>query len=301
MLPPSQSHLFQLLFWLILGLLLGCSGKEHQQSGPENNPATATVTEPPKPSLQQDTLLRVGGHTVELLIPTGNWKGNLLLLPGWNYTRRSWCENSRICDSARREGYLLILPEMMRSMYTYQEYPETRQDLRGYPQMPWFSQHLLPKLQQEFSILLPEQFNCVLGLSSGGRGVGMMAVEFPDIFAAGAALSGDFDLTAMPNERLNILTWGPYKTFPERWEGKANISRRLESWKMAIYLGHGQKDKVVPFSETKNFYNKLTQRYPELPVELHLPPEAEHNYTYWDSEIPAVLGFFHQQWERKSR
>ncbi|NJK84110.1 MAG: alpha/beta hydrolase, partial [Saprospiraceae bacterium] len=182
------------------------------------------VTNQQTPLLPLDSLqtLLIGGHLVDIMQPSGEIKGNIIVLPGWDFSRKDWCQKSSLCAQALARGYRLILPEMARSVYAAEYYLETRTDWLRYPNKIWCTDSLVPALQQRYGILLPEQKNFVLGLSTGGRGAALLSLALPELFTAAAALSGDFDQTKMPADNLMRGYYGEYSKFPERWKGVDN-------------------------------------------------------------------------------
>ncbi|NJO01486.1 MAG: prolyl oligopeptidase family serine peptidase [Bacteroidia bacterium] len=237
--------------------------------------------------------LWVAGHWVDIRYPPDTIRANILVLPGWDFPRQDWCEKSSLCEEGRKRGYRLILPEMGRSVYSSRFYPETRSDWRQYPNKAWIVQEMIPTLQKEYGILLPKQPNYILGLSTGGRGVALVALALPELFRAAAALSGDFDQTQIPADRLMIGYYGSLTQFPDRWIGEDNPLQQAASWKLPLYLGHGKLDQIVPYQQSLLFYQVLHQAHPELKILLNLP-EAGHDYRYWDSEVKNIYNFFEQ-------
>lgn len=238
--------------------------------------------------------LAYAGGTLRLHIkyPQDSFRGTLLLLPGWDYSPLDWCTKSSICQLALDSSYALILPEMQRSIYAYEHYPETRADRRKYAQRAWMLDSLFPFLQDSFRFLLPEQEHYILGLSTGGRGAVLLALDCPEPFRAVAALSGDFEQRRMPKDKLMQAVYGSFGQFPERWAGIDNPLARAQYWELPLYLGHGYKDKVVPPEQTSLFAQELQKKNPEIPVQLHIDSLAAHTYIYWGSEVDSVWQFF---------
>lgn len=236
---------------------------------------------------------KVAGHLTDILSPVGECKGNILVLPGWDFPRNDWCQKSSLCKTALKKGYRLIMPEMARSVYSSRYYKETLKEWLKYPNKGWLTDSLIPYLQNTYGILLTEQNNYVLGLSTGGRGVALLILAKPGFFKAGAALSGDFDQTKMPQDRLMIGFYGNYQQFPERWVGEDNPFRQIKNFKTPLYLGHGINDKIVPFEQSQLFYEALKKAQPDLKV-IFNQAKGSHDYLYWDSEVEAMLKFFEE-------
>jgi pimeloyl-ACP methyl ester carboxylesterase len=246
------------------------------------------------PMLDSIATLTIGGHKLDVRSPKGDIKGNIIVLPGWNFPKEDWCNKSSLCKKALGQGFRLILPEMSKSVYSAQFYPQTLVAWKKYPDLNWVTKQMIPHLQKEYGILLATQKNFLLGLSTGGRGVVAIGVAVPDLFVAGAALSGDYDPTKMTTDRLMIGYLGNYAQFPARWKtGEENLVYHAKRLKMGLYIGHGRQDKVVPFQQSLLLYNALKKVSPDLKVKTNWT-NAGHNYKYWNSEVAHMLTFFEE-------
>jgi dienelactone hydrolase len=246
-----------------------------------------------------DTLLEfqtltVGRHKVDIARPQKQSIGNLLVLQGFAFPKDDWCKKSSLCRKALAEGYTLIMPEMGKSNYMSKLYPETRPDWRKEPQKHWLTDTLFQLLQEKYCLLLPTQKNFAVGLSTGARGVAVVALAKPELFKAVAALSGDYEQTKIPQDRVHIGYMGSYQQFPKRWAEEENIVFQIKKWQTPIYIGHGKLDKVCPYQQSQIFYEALVKNHPQLPVKLSLPAQYAHDYRYWDSEVENILAFFRQ-------
>ncbi len=245
-----------------------------------------------KPPMTRDTVFTLNNDTVDIFFPSVKAVGQILVLPGWNYSRRKCCQESSFCKRALEEGYVLIFPEMGKSVYASQRYPETRKDWIKYPQLKWVTDTLIPYLQKKAEIFKPNQNNYLFGISTGGRGVALIIEHTGTLFRAGAALSGDYDQTKIPWDNLMRGFYGNYEAFKSRWEGEDNALLNAQKVVIPIYLGHGQADKTVPAEQTRLFYDELRKENGKLPFVLHLADHQAHNYNYWDSETENVISFF---------
>jgi len=215
----------------------------------------------------------------------------VLVLNGWNFPRDDWQKKTRILKMGNEKGFRLLFPEMGKTLYESEYFPETTLKWSTTPGGKWAREFLIPAFQEN-GIFSKSEKNFVMGLSTGGRGAAILGLSRPEIFSAAASISGDFDQVAMPKDRLMTSTYGKYEENKERWETIDNIHRNASAWKIPIYLGHGQKDKVVPFLQTKNFYLKLKELHPNLKIVFNDPKDAEHDYKYWDSEVESIFQFF---------
>lgn len=248
------------------------------RSAPLNPPAAGLST------------VDVGGVPCDVFVPDAP-VGTVLVLPGWNFDRGSWRKNSSIEEQARKHHLILILPDMLKTLYETSYYPETTLRWNKTPGSQFIHDTLIPEMQKRYSLLMPGQRNFVLGLSTGGRGVAMTILENPKLFAAGAAFSGDYAQERMPGEAINAAIWGPYALFPDRWKGRDNPARRASEWQTPIYLAHGLDDRVVPPDQTQMFGDLLSARDKTL-VEVHLKAGYGHDYRFWDSQLAPAFEFF---------
>lgn len=248
--------------------------------------------------LDSNQTIEIEGHLVDILLPEGEIKGNIIILPGWNFPKDDWCKKSSLCTKALAKGFCIIAPEMGKSTYSSEFYPQTRKDWQKYPKKGWVTDTMVTQLQKNYKILLEEQNNFVLGLSTGARGTALLCLDLPNLFTAAAALSGDYDQTKVYWDRIMTGYYGAYQQFPQRWKNVDNIITDIQKWKTPIYLGHSKQDNIVPISQTVLMYNTLRKVHPNIKVKLNTP-NGKHDYVYWDSEVDNMLSFFEEVLEEK--
>lgn len=241
---------------------------------------------------QKDTTIIVGSVPVDFRFPGVPPRGAILVLPGWNFSRTDVCSKSGFCKEAMKQGYVLVLPEMMKSVYSSTLFPETRTDWRRYPTLHWITDTLIPFCRNQFHIFNSGGRNFLYGISTGARGVALVAENTNSLFLAGAALSGDYDQTSMPSDRLMTGYYGPYDQFKNRWEGPDNPSLHTDKLRISLYLAHGKRDAVVPCKQSIDFSKKIISENPSSGHILHLCDTCGHNYTFWDSQTGDVFTFF---------
>lgn len=270
----------------LLWLLVAC------MATPDKKANSVSRSIPAKQSGARDTQINIHGIAFWVQSPADSVTcvGDLLLLPGWDFTNRKWCDSTDVCKTALKKGYRVLAPQMMRSVYATRYFNETRADLRRYPTLAQLDSAIdgLYRNQGFF-----KQHNLVLGLSTGARGVALLCERKPGFFHAAAALSGDYNQVTMPGDNLMRLTYGNYAQFAKRWKNTDNPQTAADSLKTPLYLGHGARDRVVPVSQTREFNGALAKRTaPQSQVVLHINPAAGHTFAYWRSELPAVWDFF---------
>jgi pimeloyl-ACP methyl ester carboxylesterase len=240
---------------------------------------------------RHDTSIIVNGIECYIQFPESkNAVGDLLLLPGWDFSNRKWCDSSSVCKTALLKGYRVVAPQMGRSVYASSYFPETRKDLSRFPTLPQLDS-ALELLKKELGFF--KRKNLILGLSTGGRGVALICERKPDWFHAAAALSGDYNQVSMPKDNLMNLVYGPYAGHTVRWKQTDNPQTDANKLNTPIYLGHGQRDRIVPHTQTIDFAHTLKAEKNRMSeVVLHINPAAGHDFNYWRSELPAVWKFF---------
>jgi S-formylglutathione hydrolase FrmB len=237
-----------------------------------------------------DTTIILNQTKVDILFPKGMVRGTILLLPGWNFSRKKTCEQSDFCTQAKNAGFILICPEMGKSLYASTAYPESRKDWIGFPQLRFITDTLEPYIQHTFGVLKPGQKNFIYGISTGSRGGALILEHADSLYTAAALLSGDYNQLLDTQDNLMKGYYGDVKQFKSRWEGADNPSFHVDKIKAAIYLGHGKKDAVVPFAQSQSFYQLLVKN--KITVQFSSPEEAGHNYNFWSTQTDTILKFF---------
>lgn len=242
--------------------------------------------------LLKDTTIILNHVAVDISWPDMEVKGFILCLPGWNFSREVVCIKSEFCRMARQSGYCLIKPEMGKSIYLFQNFPETRSDWLQFPSLLWVIDTLIPVCQQKLGIMQPGDKNFLFGISTGGRGVAQIAINTGMLFKAGASLSGDYNQLLQKDDKLMIGFLGAYDKFPLRWSGRDNPSLHANLLKVPLYLGHGRNDKVVPVEQSTRFYQLISSQNSKLGHVLHMDESGGHDWDYWKSELQRIFAFF---------
>lgn len=230
---------------------------------------------------------------VKILVPE-KIRGFLLFLHGWNLPSDEICVKTEYCSAFLDSGYVLVFPDFGKTTYQWQNYPQTKKTYLKYPTRSWMTDTFLVHLKEEFGIFSPGQRNFIVGVSTGGRGAALLALENPGIFKAAACLSADFDHAALANEPINNGYYGSIRSFPERWTGKDNIHNRAAEFKSGLYLAHGEKDKICPVSQTINFDAELKRVKSSIKIKTVIDPLGDHTYSWWGKQILSVNEFFSQ-------
>lgn len=288
----KQYYLLYSLFLISLFLFLSCNqGKNTKNNLFGNNNIDEDSSKYVSLEIGLQTI-KVNEIAVDIIVPDRAVKGDLLVLPGWNFTRDRWCNESDLCTKALAKGYRLIMPEMGRSVYSSKYFPQTREDWIIAPTGTWLVDTLIKHLQNKYGILLFGKRNFLMGLSTGGRGVALTAIRTGKLFKAGVALSGDYDNILIPFDAVLTGFYGTYEDNKDIWETIDNPYHDAALLQVPLYLGHGLNDAVVPSQQSVSFYKKLQEVNPDLKVVLHISDSGLHNFNYWNSEVDASFKFF---------
>ena len=239
----KRNHLFILI--IILTTIIGCQKKE------EINFKKLT---PHKSFLyvdhRNDTTFKIKRAYSDVnvyLLANNNFftRGTVILLHGWNLSPLSWCDQTSFCNELLSMGYHVIIPDMGKSVYASQYYPETVKTMAMYPQLPFVLDTLLPFLQDSIHILNNSHNNFLIGYSMGARGALAIAENTENIFSRLVLISGEYDQTLIPEDNILTMYFGSYQQFPERWEGKDNLLRNIDKLNIPVLILHGQNDDVI--------------------------------------------------------
>jgi S-formylglutathione hydrolase FrmB len=229
--------------------------------------------------------------SVQIKMPETEFKGTILVLQGWNFPNTNWSDSSDLDNLASKAGYALVMPDMGKSIYHKRNYPVTRRDWRKYPTRTWLVDTLIDDLQRNYNLLMEGEFNFVMGLSTGGRGAFILAQENPEIFKAGASLSGDYDQSAFPSDNLYR---GYFGSNPENWNDDENPVSSVDTWSVPMYILHGTEDRVVSIKHMLLLRELQRDQNPELPFSFKQVNVAGHNYTFWAAEVAPILQYFQE-------
>ncbi len=241
---------------------------------------------------QTDTTILINNTKVEIVIPEKLKKGTILVLPGWNFPYNDVCLKSDFCKKALAEGFALVLPDMQKSIYHLKVYPQTRADWVKYHTVYWLTDTVIPYIQQEYGLLKENQCNFLFGISTGARGVVMLAIQNARLFKAGAALSGDYDPLQMPNDNLLKGYLGEYNLHADLWKTTYNLVYQANNINIPLFLAHGKDDKVVNPEQSALLFKALMKSNEKAKHQFNLVEKSGHDYVFWQSQYKAVFDFF---------
>jgi esterase/lipase superfamily enzyme len=280
---------FTSLFFIPL-ILLSCGTKTPvvKNEIKDTVKVDSSVTKPNNPVL--DMIVKVGDVPVLIKSPEVEIKADILVLPGWNFEKEKICNESDFCTKALEKGYRLILPEMMKSVYASQYYPETRSDYKKFLTLTWVTDTMIPKLQRNYGIFTGKK-NYIHGISTGSRGAALVHLKTGTLFTKVVLLSGDYNNGELSDDNLLKNTYGPYDQFKDRWIANDNPWELSLTWSADLYIAHGTNDDVVPVEQSQRFADKIKKEHPQIKFVSNFP-DAKHDFKFWGGETEAILDFF---------
>ena len=291
---------YKITIIIVVFLIIGCDNNSVRSTEDNlvlSNYSIDSIIEK-KPYLTSDTVVSLNfrGKYFETIIKCIDedvlYRGTILALHGWGLSHYDWCDSTLLCEKANAMGFVVVLPNVGKSIYTNQYYTQTRKDWSIYPTRKWFNDTLIPHLKLNFNLLDSSNNNFIMGLSTGGKGAALIALDNFDLFNSAAILSGDFDQTYDTTSSFYEGYYGNYSINRKRWKEEDNVVYNIKDYIITTYLGHGGQDDVVDFEETQLFHKAILDYHPDVKVELHIDSFANHHYDYWNSEVDAILDFF---------
>ena len=284
----------RLVFFILFGSFLYCGPAA--QARQDRYPAPLT------PGYHKD--LRESGVTYDLYVPPvkeadANQKSYrlLLVLPGWKFDKSRWYKETSLKSYADRHSMILVLPQMNTSLYASSYFPETTLKWHSVPGLEFLNTKFFPGLNAKYGLFQKGKQNFLLGLSTGGRGVALLALSNPGLFVAGASFSGDFDQSVMPTDKLMAAVYGPFERHSRRWREIDNPVSDAKKWSMPIYLSHGMADRIVPPAQSQRFYDAIKKNDSGPAVELNMVQGAAHDFRFWNQQLEPAFNFMRKYFD----
>jgi S-formylglutathione hydrolase FrmB len=220
----------------------------------------------------------------------------LIVLHGYRGNQKDWNNNTRISALAEQYSFVLVCPSMATTLYESAYFPETLNKWGPLPGGLFISDVLVPYLRKNFSAATNPKFTGIFGNSTGGRGALLAAARNPEFFGAAGGVSGDYDPVSMPQDRLLVSVYGPYKDFEERWQNTDNLMEMAVNLNgIPVFLAHGSKDSVVEKEQAILIslrLNQLEKKGGSYPKVSKLYPYKMHDWDCWRTALSDAMVFF---------
>ncbi|MBQ6678953.1 MAG: hypothetical protein IJM76_02930 [Lachnospiraceae bacterium] len=220
----------------------------------------------------------------------------LWLLHGTLGDYSDWLRKSMIELYASERDVIVVMPSALNSNYA--NWPEF---LTGYNFYDYFFEELMPLVYNWFPASDKREDNFVAGLSMGGRGTCVLALNRPDRFGAMSALSGfPRDFHELKEEGGPM--WERMKKSAVNFKDEAEfLDSYQNTWKVLadavkngvdlprLQFGCGEDDGLYPaFLHFKERAEKELQ----LDADFFSIPGYKHEWRFWDIGIQKAMDFF---------
>jgi S-formylglutathione hydrolase FrmB len=232
------------------------------------------------------------------------------LLHGYTDNHTGWLqfgEINRYADKAIADGTIppmvIVMPNADSSWYINSyDGKEKYED--------FFIKEFMPYIEKTYSIKAEKKYRGIAGLSMGGYGTLIYTLKYPELFAAGAALSAavfpDDQIVSTPDENWD-------RVFGQLWgRGLKGTDRLNKAWQSYSVLGLVQNKTTDELKNVRywidcgddDFLTKgncllhiaLTEK--KVPHEFRTRDGA-HTWTYWRTGITDALAFIGDSFRQK--
>lgn len=241
------------------------------------------------------TPAHLGGKVVRfnVILPVGYATSRrrfpvLYLLHGYTGHFDDWATKTKIIRYAKGYDEIIVMPEGENGWYV-NNHADPKPEWENY-----LIQGLIPYVDQHYRTVAARRGRAIAGLSMGGYGALKIGLQYPQLFAAVASLSGAlasarsywFDSLTSPTVRKVIEDdFGPTDNPARTTNDPFELIREVPAGEMPqLYLSIGSSDLLL--SDNREFIHLLSQL--KIPYEYREVP-GRHEWPVWDGQIQAVL------------
>lgn len=248
-------------------------------------------------------------YNYNIYLPTGYKTSGeypvLYLLHGSYGNEYDWVKNGNLkktADKMINKGEIpptiIIMPES-KSWWVngYNENAETA-----------FIEDLIPHIDGNWRTIGAKEGRLVSGLSAGGYGTVNFVLKYPELFAAGAALSPAVYVPEPPSHS-SARTHPTYQKDgnfdPEKWE-ELNYTQYIDEYKekgiideykekgikVPLYINSGDHDTFDIAYQAAILYQKLREHQADL-VEFRVV-DGDHNWDVWRETLPEAMEYMYR-------
>ena len=258
--------------------------------------------------LNFDSKYLFGNTDVNIIIPDAPYSGDpkkfyqsqeklkvLWLLHGTNGDYSDWVRKSSIELYAYEYNIAVVMPSALNSNYADWDI-----FAMGYDVYSYFTEELMPLVYAWFPISDKRQDNFIAGLSMGGKGAFLFALNHPELFAKAYSFSSaprplsDPDPKAFSAKReANLIrNFGSLKAYRQSPLNLWDLSKKAVEDKIdlpELYFACGDKDPIAyePFVNFREYAKKIG-----LKASFYELPDYVHEWRFWDLCLKDYLARF---------
>lgn len=225
--------------------------------------------------------------SVDILMPQGhgNYK-TIYLLHGAGGDKTTWLLKTRIADYVEKENVAVIMPSGNNGFYVNQRY--------GKNYMDYISQELPELCESWFSLSERRQDRMIAGMSMGGYGAFVNALNRPDVFGYVASFSGVLDIMQRYDHPQGL---DMQRIFGDRNELEKSRNDLFYITEQATndlqyLIMCGEQDIRCNMSEA--MYIHMKNYGYSVSFEK---TEGKHDFVYWDQCIKRAIEWFVEESE----
>ena len=160
-----------------------------------------------------------------------------------------------------------------------------------------FFADLIPHIEETFRAISERNGRLVAGLSAGGYGTINFVLEYPGMFAAGAALSPASYIPYPPptsSARRHPAFLSADGQFDKELWGRLNYTKYIESYKaqdivVPLFINSGDHDEYDIAFHAASLYQSLREHQPNQ-VEFRVV-DGDHEWAVWAGTLPEALTY----------
>lgn len=212
----------------------------------------------------------------------------LYLLHGSYGGYTDWTLNTNIARYAEENCLAVVMPDGENSGYNSVDSGDYKK---------FITQELPQYLGAIFPLSSKKENRFIAGLSMGGYGAALLALECPNIYSYCGVLSGCVDFYQLLEGELSYakkMSNSYKKQFKKYIDNKSNLYSSMNLYPKNIESGNEVKffftsgDKDLFIAEIMDFADKLIEK--GISVKKQIAPGI-HNWIYWDEHIKDVLNW----------
>jgi S-formylglutathione hydrolase FrmB len=240
---------------------------------------------------------------IQIYFPKNYTKGKklrtIIALHQYANNEKDWETGASIESSANKYNMVIVCPDMNKSVYETNYYPETTYKWNVIPGGKFLGETLIKFLNDNFSLALKKENTGIAGVIAGAHGAILTACQYPDKFGAAAGISGYYDPTILQNSKMIEAVYGSYKNFQTRWENDDNplmLAERLKG--VHVYLYHGLKQDAYQPGQSQLMAIKLKQlqkKSPEYSIVYKANKFGAYGWLYWRGQVPEMMEFMNEK------
>lgn len=227
-------------------------------------------------------------YNVTIYNPKAEAKASALLFHGYSISGDKWKSDLDIINPLLNLQYRVIILDFKKTIYNEHSFAQTVEWKLKYPTRKWIREVVIDSLIKSEKIIKTDE-NILIGISTGARGVALLSIDdTAKIFNSIALISGDYNQSVLPKDRLMSSIYGSYSKYKTRWDTIDNIQKSSKVINAEhIFIAHGKEDPIVPFNQSSNLFKKYEKENKK--IVKYFPQKQGHNNIFWKSALYIYL------------